>query len=126
MGRGGRVLLRHAAAARWPGHAAQGSFHGGIAATVRDDRRGEVSAGAECRASSSTSSARLRRMPELRGQHSCDRPGPFWGGERGILPWSTRTGCGGFSRGCWMKTNSLSPYGIRALSRYHAEHPYVF
>jgi hypothetical protein len=25
-----------------------------------------------------------------------------------------------------MKMNSLSPYGIRSVSRYHAEHPYIF
>ena len=29
-------------------------------------------------------------------------------------------------KACSTRTNSSSPYGIRALSRYHAEHPYVF
>ena len=40
--------------------------------------------------------------------------------------WSTRSGCAASSRGCSTRSEFLSPYGIRSLSRYHLEHPYVF
>jgi hypothetical protein len=69
---------------------------------------------------------RLRRMPEL--LESIHPTGEAYRGveERGILalvnPDRLRR-----ILSCMLDENEfLSPYGIRALSRYHAEHPYVF
>ena len=47
------------------------------------------------------------------------------GGPRHHGASSTPSGCAASSRGCSTRTEFLSPYGIRALSRYHLEHPYV-
>ena len=38
---------------------------------------------------------------------------------------STRGSSAGSSGGCWTRTSSSSPYGIRALSRHHRDHPFV-
>ena len=38
---------------------------------------------------------------------------------------SIPTGCGGSSHACWTKQEFLSPYGIRSVSRWHEQHPYV-
>jgi hypothetical protein len=42
------------------------------------------------------------------------------------LRWLIRNGCAGFFRTCSMRTNSSVLMGYGAISRYHAEHPYVF
>ena len=39
---------------------------------------------------------------------------------------STRTSCAASSRGCSTRTRFLGPHGIRSISRWHLEHPYVF
>jgi hypothetical protein len=69
---------------------------------------------------------RLERMPELRESIHPTGVGHFGYGERGI---AALVNPGRLRRilGRMLDENEfLSPYGIRALSRYHADHPYVF
>jgi len=69
---------------------------------------------------------RLQRMPELRESIHPTGVGHLGYGERGILalvnPERLRRILGHMLN----ENEFLSSYGIRALSRYHAEHPYVF
>jgi len=69
---------------------------------------------------------RLERMPELRESIHPTGVGHFGYGERGI---AALVNPGRLRRilGRMLDENEfLSSYGIRALSRYHADHPYVF
>jgi hypothetical protein len=68
---------------------------------------------------------RLRRMPQLRDSMHPTGPGNLGYGDRGIAalvnPNRLRR-----ILSCMLDENEfLSPYGIRALSRYHEDHPYV-
>ena len=58
-------------------------------------------------------------------QHPPDRPGPLGVGERGIMALVNRDRLRRILSRMLDENEFLSPYGIRALSRYHAEHPYV-
>jgi hypothetical protein len=73
-----------------------------------------------------TMKERLQRMPELRESIHPTGVGHLGYGERGILalvnPERLRRILGHMLN----ENEFLSSYGIRALSRYHAEHPYVF
>jgi hypothetical protein len=68
---------------------------------------------------------RMCRMPELFDSLHPTGPGHFGVAERGITallnPHRLRRV---FSR-MLDENEFLSPYGIRSLSRYHAEHPYI-
>ena len=69
-------------------------------------------------------SARLQRMPELVGSiHASDHRGVA---ERGILALVNEDRLRRILSTMLDEDEFLSPYGIRALSRYHADHPYVF
>jgi hypothetical protein len=68
---------------------------------------------------------RLQRMPELAGSIHATGPGHYGYAERGILALVNE---GRLRRVlCRMldENEFLSPYGIRSLSRYHADHPYI-
>jgi hypothetical protein len=69
---------------------------------------------------------RLRRMPELRDSFHPTGPGHFGYGERGIIALVNPQRLRRILSRVLDENEFLSPYGIRALSRYHAEHPYVF
>jgi Glycosyl hydrolase family 63 C-terminal domain len=69
---------------------------------------------------------RFRRMPELRAAIHATGPGQFGVGERGILALVDESRLRRILSRMLDENEFLSPYGIRALSRYHAEHPYVF
>ena len=77
---------------------------------------------------------RLRRTGALRfDRHrpSCwqniDPPGRAGvQGRRHARRCSTRRSCAASWRACSTRTEFLSHYGIRSLSRYHPDHPYVF
>ena len=69
---------------------------------------------------------RLKRMPQLlKGIHPTG-PGHLGYGERGIAALVNPERLRRILSRMLDEKEFLSPYGIRALSRYHAEHPYVF
>jgi hypothetical protein len=69
---------------------------------------------------------RLRRMPELRESVHPTGPGHLGYGDRGIAALVNPDRLRRILSRMLDENEFLSPYGIRALSRYHAEHPYVF
>ncbi len=70
--------------------------------------------------------ARLRRMPHLRQDIHPTGPGHFGVAERGIIALVRPDRLRRILSRMLSEDEFLSPYGIRALSRYHADHPYVF
>jgi hypothetical protein len=70
--------------------------------------------------------ARLDRMPELRSSIHPTGVGHFGVAERGILALVNPDKLRRILTKMLDENEFLSPYGIRALSRYHAEHPYIF
>jgi hypothetical protein len=68
---------------------------------------------------------RLRRMPELRASIHATGPGHFGHGERGMAAMVNETRLRRILTRMLDENEFLSPYGIRALSRYHEEHPYI-
>ncbi len=69
---------------------------------------------------------RLQRMPELRELIHETGPGHFGVAERGIMGLVNQKRLRRILTRMLDENEFLSPYGIRSLSRYHAEHPYVF
>jgi hypothetical protein len=69
---------------------------------------------------------RFRRMPELAASIHATGPGHFGVAERGILALVNENRLRRILSRMLDENEFLSPYGIRALSRYHADHPYVF
>jgi hypothetical protein len=69
---------------------------------------------------------RFRRMPELRESIHATGPGQFGVAERGIIALVDESRLRRILSRMLDENEFLSPYGIRALSRYHTEHPYVF
>jgi hypothetical protein len=68
---------------------------------------------------------RLRRMPELLESIHPTGPGHLGYAERGIAALVNPKRLRRILSRMLDENEFLSPYGIRALSRYHAEHPYV-
>jgi hypothetical protein len=69
---------------------------------------------------------RLRRMPELLESIHPTGPGHLGYGGRGIAALVNPERLRRILSRMLDENEFLSPYGIRAISRYHAEHPYVF
>jgi Glycosyl hydrolase family 63 C-terminal domain len=69
---------------------------------------------------------RLQRMPELLESIHATGPGHFGVAERGIVGLVNEQRLRRILTRMLDENEFLSPYGIRSLSRYHAEHPYVF
>jgi hypothetical protein len=69
---------------------------------------------------------RLQRMPELRESIHPTGVGHLGYGERGILALVNPERLRRILEHMLDEDEFLSSYGIRALSRYHADHPYVF
>jgi hypothetical protein len=69
---------------------------------------------------------RLRRMPELREAIHATGPGHYGVAERGMFGLVNEGRLRRILTRMLDENEFLSPYGIRALSRYHANHPYVF
>jgi hypothetical protein len=65
-------------------------------------------------------------MPELRDSIHPTGPGHLGNGDRGIIALVNPERLRRILTRMLDENEFLSPYGIRALSRYHAEHPYVF
>jgi hypothetical protein len=69
---------------------------------------------------------RLRHMPGLVDSIHPTGPGYYGYGERGIAALVNPERLRRILTRMLDENEFLSPYGIRALSRYHADHPYVF
>ncbi|HEX4616113.1 MAG TPA: glucosidase [Stellaceae bacterium] len=69
---------------------------------------------------------RVRRTPELLESIHPTGPGHLGVAERGILGLVNQDRLRRILTRVLDENEFLSPYGIRSLSRYHAEHPYVF
>ncbi len=69
---------------------------------------------------------RLRRMPELKATMHPTGPGHLGVGERGILALVNPERLRRILTRMLDENEFLSPYGIRSLSRFHEQHPYVF
>jgi len=69
---------------------------------------------------------RLQRMPELRNSIHPTGPGHLGYAGRGIAAQVSPERLRRILSRMLDENEFLSPYGIRALSRYHADHPYVF
>jgi Glycosyl hydrolase family 63 C-terminal domain len=69
---------------------------------------------------------RLRQMPELLTNIHLTGPGHFGVAERGIIALVNSDKLRRILARMLDENEFLSPYGIRSLSRYHAEHPYIF
>jgi hypothetical protein len=68
---------------------------------------------------------RLERMPELRNSIHATGPGHFGYAGRGIAALVNEDRLRRILTRMLDENEFLSPYGIRALSRYHDEHPFV-
>jgi hypothetical protein len=68
---------------------------------------------------------RLQRMPELRDSIHPTGVGHFGCNERGIAALVSEDRLRRILTRVLDENEFLSPYGIRALSRYHADHPYI-
>jgi hypothetical protein len=69
---------------------------------------------------------RLRRMPKLRETIHPTGPGALGYGERGLMAVVNPERLRRILSRMLDESEFLSSYGIRALSRYHRDHPYVF
>ncbi len=69
---------------------------------------------------------RLRRMPELLETVHPTGPGHLGHGGRGIAALVNRERLVRILSRMLDENEFLSPFGLRSLSRYHADHPYVF
>jgi len=69
---------------------------------------------------------RWRRMPELHESIHPTGPGHLGVAERGIMGLANESRLRRILTRVLDENEFLSPYGIRSLSRYHAERPYVF
>jgi len=69
---------------------------------------------------------RWRRMPELHESIHPTGPGHLGVAERGIMGLVGENRLRHILTRMLDENEFLSPYGIRSLSRFHAEHPYVF
>jgi hypothetical protein len=69
---------------------------------------------------------RLRRMPELAATMHPTGPGHLGVNERGMIALLTPDKLRRILTKMLDENEFLSPYGIRALSRFHADHPYIF
>jgi hypothetical protein len=69
---------------------------------------------------------RLRRIPELHETIHPTGPGHFGVAERGIAALVTPERLRRILLKMLDENEFLSPYGIRSLSKFHQEHPYVF
>jgi len=68
----------------------------------------------------------LRRMPDLRESIHATGPGQFGVADRSIFGLVNESRLRRILTRMLDENEFLSPYGIRALSRYHADNPYVF
>ena len=122
VGRGRRVLLRRSPDAGRAASVGEGAVHGRAAAAVRENHRDEERARDEG-ARELTERAAIDARPEL---SAFTRPTKRGQSERRLGALLNEAKLRRMLEKMLDEREFLSPYGIRALSRYHAEHPYVF
>ena len=125
VGRGGRLLLRPAATAGRQCPAAQSAFDGGAAAPVRHHGDRAVAAGThskDYRRVSGPSHSRCLRC--FKSIHPTG-PGHFGVNERGIIALLNPERLRRILSKMLDENEFLSPYGIRSLSKFHEQHPYI-
>ena len=123
VGRGGWILLRRPAVSRWRRNTFEGALSGGSAAPLcYDDYRAMAEGGVPH--ATAMYSERVRRMPAL--LESIHPTGPDHRGvaDRGIFALVSPQRLRRILSRMLDENEFLSPYGIRSLSRYHAQHPY--
>ena len=69
---------------------------------------------------------RLKQMPEILESIHPTGPGHFGVGERGIIALLNPQRLRRMLTRMLDENEFLSPYGIRSLSKYHKDHPYIF
>jgi hypothetical protein len=69
---------------------------------------------------------RVQHMPQIRESIHLTGPGHFGVNRRGILALVNERRLRRILTRMLDENEFLSPYGIRALSRFHAEHPYIY
>ncbi len=69
---------------------------------------------------------RLQQMPQIRERIHLTGPGNYGAGERGIIALVNEPALRRILSRMLDENEFLGPYGIRSVSRYHADHPYVF
>jgi hypothetical protein len=69
---------------------------------------------------------RFRRMPDLAASIHAKSPEHFGVADRGMMALVNEDRLRRILSRMLDENEFLSPYGIRALSRYHADHPYIF
>ena len=98
----------------------------GLLPLCADDRDRALAARARARRGGALQRA-LPAHARARREPPSHRPGPLGYGDRGILAHGESERRLRRLLGYLLDENEfLSPYGIRSLSRWHAEHPYVF
>ena len=122
LGRRGRLLLRRPPPARRQRAAPQGALDGRAAAVVRDDDppRGR----SRPRRRHGDPPARAHRRDARAARDDPRRPRPWHQRTPHARRARPRPSCAECSRRCSTRTSSSRPYGLRALSRYHLEHPF--
>ena len=105
---------------------AQGPLHGWPAPAMRHDCHRAVAARTGCHTRMATNMERIQRMPELLESIHPTGPGHRGVADRGIIALVNPSRLRRILSRMLDENEFLSPYGIRALSRYHADHPYVF
>jgi hypothetical protein len=70
--------------------------------------------------------ARVAQMPELLNSVHATGPGHYGVGDRGIFALINEERLRRILSRMLDEAEFLSPYGIRSLSKFHAQHPYVF
>ena len=123
VGRGGRLLLRRPSAARRPGRAAQGPVDGRACCPCARRPYSRGRCWRSTRNSASGSSWFLQPGPKCRAAiHDPRKPGVA---DRQLASILDETKLRRVLAKMLDENEFLSPFGIRSLSRYHADHPYV-
>ena len=126
VGRGGRLLLRPPAAPRRQRHAAQGALDGGAPAPVRHHGDREGAAGARPAGDGATSRNACAGCPSCWTTMHPTGPGHLGVAERGILALVNPERLRRILTRMLDENEFLGPHGIRSISKFHEQHPYVF
>ena len=123
VGRGGRLLLRRAPAAQRPGPAAQGAVDGRAVAAVRRHGLRRRTAGKESR--NRRAAAMVPGVPPRAARRDSRPAASRASAGRRLASILDETRLRRVLAKMLDENEFLSEFGLRSLSRYHADHPYV-